>query len=233
MRVPRSCVPQRRAAMAAALLVIALSPLDAAVRPPKPVSDHDLAQRPAGHLSEDHSTPIVHVSVWYHVGSKTSVRSTGFAHLFEHMMFKGSKNVEPDSHVDHRERRRAEQRLHEPRTRPCSCRRCRRTTCPGTVARSRSDCDAARGEDAFSARARGSEGRTSVRVENQPYGRLSEIIYDTRSPRIPTSTTIGSMADLEPRRSGRSRVSQHLLRPRERDGQPWSGTSTSTQALQM
>jgi zinc protease len=42
---------------------------------------------------EDHSTPIVAVNVWYHVGSKNEVvGKTGFAHLFEHMMFQGSKN---------------------------------------------------------------------------------------------------------------------------------------------
>jgi len=39
------------------------------------------------------STPIVAVNVWYHVGSKNEdVGKTGFAHLFEHMMFQGSKN---------------------------------------------------------------------------------------------------------------------------------------------
>ena len=48
---------------------------------------------------EDHSTPIVHAEVWYHVGSKNEKPGrTGFAHLFEHMMFKGSKNVEPEGH---------------------------------------------------------------------------------------------------------------------------------------
>ena len=50
-------------------------------------------------LLEDHSTPIVHLSVWYHVGSKDEKPGrTGFAHLFEHLMFKGSKNVAPDQH---------------------------------------------------------------------------------------------------------------------------------------
>ncbi len=45
-------------------------------------------------LLEDHSTPIVHAQLWYHVGSKDERPGrTGFAHLFEHMMFKGSKNV--------------------------------------------------------------------------------------------------------------------------------------------
>ena len=39
-------------------------------------------------LHEDHSVPIVAVNVWYHVGSKNEVPGrTGFAHLFEHMMF--------------------------------------------------------------------------------------------------------------------------------------------------
>ena len=51
-------------------------------------------------LAEDHSTPIVHVQLWYHVGSKNEKPGrTGFAHLFEHLMFKGSKNVEPEAHT--------------------------------------------------------------------------------------------------------------------------------------
>lgn len=45
-------------------------------------------------LHEDHSTPIVAVNVCYHVGSKNErADKTGFAHLFEHLMFDGSKNV--------------------------------------------------------------------------------------------------------------------------------------------
>lgn len=48
-------------------------------------------------LHEDHSTPVVAVNVWYHVGSKNEVAGrTGFAHLFEHMMFQGSKNYNND-----------------------------------------------------------------------------------------------------------------------------------------
>ena len=44
-------------------------------------------------LHEDHTTPIVGVNVWYHVGSKDERPGrTGFAHLFEHMMFQGSKH---------------------------------------------------------------------------------------------------------------------------------------------
>ena len=48
-------------------------------------------------LHEDRSTPVVSVGVWYHVGSKDEVAGrTGFAHLFEHMMFQGSKNYNAD-----------------------------------------------------------------------------------------------------------------------------------------
>jgi zinc protease len=45
-------------------------------------------------LHEDHSTPIVAVSVMYHVGSKNEKPDrTGFAHFFEHLLFEGSKNI--------------------------------------------------------------------------------------------------------------------------------------------
>jgi zinc protease len=46
-------------------------------------------------MHQDRSTPIVSVNLWYHVGSKDEEPGrTGFAHLFEHMMFQGSKNFE-------------------------------------------------------------------------------------------------------------------------------------------
>jgi zinc protease len=46
-------------------------------------------------VHEDHSTPIVSVNTWYHVGSRNErAGRTGFAHLFEHLMFEGSKNVQ-------------------------------------------------------------------------------------------------------------------------------------------
>jgi zinc protease len=45
-------------------------------------------------VHEDHSAPIVSVNTWYHVGSgRERPGRTGFAHLFEHIMFEGSKNV--------------------------------------------------------------------------------------------------------------------------------------------
>ena len=52
-------------------------------------------------LSEDKRLPLVAVDVWYHVGAVNEVAGrTGFAHLFEHMMFQGSKHVPGDSHFN-------------------------------------------------------------------------------------------------------------------------------------
>ncbi len=52
-------------------------------------------------LHQDNSVPLVAVNVWYHVasGDETPGKS-GFAHLFEHMLFQGSKNVGEDKHFD-------------------------------------------------------------------------------------------------------------------------------------
>ena len=48
-------------------------------------------------MVERHEAPVVSVQVWYHVGSKDeSPGKTGFAHLFEHLMFQGTKNLGPD-----------------------------------------------------------------------------------------------------------------------------------------
>src|SRR5450631_3570099 len=45
-------------------------------------------------LSKDHRLPVVAINVWYHVGpAYEKPGRTGFAHLFEHMMFQGSKHV--------------------------------------------------------------------------------------------------------------------------------------------
>jgi zinc protease len=65
--------------------------------PPINVKEYKLKNGLRVLLHEDRSTPIVSVGVWYHVGSKNEVEGrTGFAHLFEHMMFQGSKNYNAD-----------------------------------------------------------------------------------------------------------------------------------------
>lgn len=62
-------------------------------------------------LHEDHRTPVVAVNIWYHVGSKDEAPGkNGFAHLFEHVMFQGSKNVGEDLYFKYLERAGASDR---------------------------------------------------------------------------------------------------------------------------
>src|SRR5690606_11635107 len=50
-------------------------------------------------LSEDHRTPFVAVSVWYKVGAiNEKPGRTGLAHLFEHLMFEGTRHIKPADH---------------------------------------------------------------------------------------------------------------------------------------
>lgn len=52
-------------------------------------------------LSEDHTAPLVAVNLWYHVGSANERPGrTGFAHLFEHMLFQGSADVAANEHFE-------------------------------------------------------------------------------------------------------------------------------------
>jgi len=59
-----------------------------------PIESYSLPNGLTVILSPDHSTPTIAVAVWYHVGSKNETPGrTGFAHLFEHVMFTGSGHV--------------------------------------------------------------------------------------------------------------------------------------------
>ncbi len=97
-----------RFAFAAALSVLAaVTSLTAQNRPVPAASDipkiaFDKYTLPNGLeviLSQDHRLPLVAVNLWYHVGpANEEPGRTGFAHLFEHLMFQGSKHTPPDSH---------------------------------------------------------------------------------------------------------------------------------------
>jgi zinc protease len=64
-----------------------------------PFTEYDLDNGMHVILAPSHHVPIVVTNLWYHVGSKDDPPSrTGFAHLFEHMMFQGSKNVSKGGH---------------------------------------------------------------------------------------------------------------------------------------
>src|SRR5688572_9034902 len=182
-------------------MAFAVVSVEAAVRPPK--LQYQLMTLPNGLrviLSEDHSTPIVHVQLWYHVGSKNERPGrTGFAHLFEHMMFKGSRNVDPEAHTSvissvggRSNAYTTEDETVFWQTLPAHYLPLALWMEADRMATLRID------EGAFRREREVVKEERRMRVENQPYGRLSEIIYDHAFTTHPYKhPTIGSMADLE------------------------------------
>ncbi len=98
MTVPRTHRrndPRMLAAAAALLLALALPAAGASAQTLHiPYRTFTLPNGLTVFVTEDHSVPIVTVNTWYHVGSADErVGRTGFAHLFEHLMFMGSEHV--------------------------------------------------------------------------------------------------------------------------------------------
>jgi zinc protease len=194
-----------RAACAGVLAAVVLwagnLALAAAVRPPK--LSYQLATLPNGLavvLLEDHSTPIVHLQIWYHVGSKDErTGRTGFAHLFEHLMFDGSRNVQPGDHTSlvSRVGGMANASTNDDVTAFWN-------TVPAQylplvlwleadrMASLRID------KETFERERQVVKEERRVRVDNQPYGTLAELTYRHAFTVHPyRHTTIGSMADLD------------------------------------
>jgi len=72
------------------------------VLPPLEIEDHTLGNGLRVVLNPDNAIPVVSVAVYYNVGSRNERDGrTGFAHLFEHMMFQGSENVPKAGHFQH------------------------------------------------------------------------------------------------------------------------------------
>jgi zinc protease len=75
------------------------------VLPPIPLEQYTLPNGLRVVLSQDNSVPVVSVAVYYDVGSRNERKGrTGFAHLFEHMMFQGSENVKKAEHFQYVEK---------------------------------------------------------------------------------------------------------------------------------
>src|SRR5512143_846222 len=97
-RVEMRIMSSRRLLAAALLFLGAGSGFSAEPAAPKklevPYTEFTLGNGLNVILHEDHTVPAVCVDVWYYVGSaREKPGRTGFAHLFEHIMFEGSKNV--------------------------------------------------------------------------------------------------------------------------------------------
>ena len=173
----------------------------AAVRPPK--LQYEITTLPNGLtlvLSEDHSTPIVHLNLAYHVGSKNEKQGrTGFAHLFEHLMFKGSKNVQPEAHTSMVSSVGGQSNAYTTDDETVFWETVPAQYLPmilwleaDRMATLRID------KDTFTNERDVVKEERRMRVDNQPFGRLNEIIYDQAFSVHPYKhATIGSMADLE------------------------------------
>jgi zinc protease len=88
----------RRAALLLASFLALGAPAPAQTPAPLQIDYSSFTLRNGLHviLHEDHSVPLVSVNLWYHVGSANERQGrTGFAHLFEHLMFMGSGHVKP------------------------------------------------------------------------------------------------------------------------------------------
>jgi zinc protease len=193
-----------RASAVAAVLAIAvlLAPTThAAVRPPR--LDYTMTTLPNG-LSvvflEDHSTPVVHLQLWYHVGSKNERPGrTGFAHFFEHMMFKGSKNVEPEGHPSYISSVGGQSNAYTNEDATVFWETVPSQYLPlvlwleaDRMASLKID------EKAFKNEREVVKEERRMRIENQPYGRLQEIIADQSFSVHPYKhPVIGSMKDLD------------------------------------
>jgi zinc protease len=197
-RLPR---PLAAAVLAGVMAYGAAQPSSAASRPPK--FQYQITTLPNGLtvvLSEDHSTPIVHVNLTYHVGSKNERPGrTGFAHLFEHLMFKGSKNVQPEAHTSMLASIGGQSNAYTTDDETVFWQTVPAHYLPLTLwleadrmATLRID------KDTFENEREVVKEERRMRIDNQPYGRLNEIIYDQAFTVHPYKhATIGSMKDLE------------------------------------
>src|SRR5712671_5504104 len=193
--------PLAAVALAGVMVYAASQPSSAASRPPK--FQYQITTLPNGLtvvLSEDHSTPIVHVNLAFHVGSKNEKAGrTGFAHFFEHLMFKGSKNVQPEAHTSMLASIGGQSNAYTTEDETVFWETVPAQYLPlalwleaDRMATLRID------KETFESEREVVKEERRMRIDNQPYGRLNEIIYDQAFTAHPYKhATIGSMEDLE------------------------------------
>jgi zinc protease len=196
----------RSVRISAVALVLAtavlLAPItSAAVRPPRLA--YTTTTLPNGLtvvFLEDHSTPIVHLQMWYHVGSKNERPGrTGFAHFFEHMMFKGSKNVEPEGHPSYISSVGGQSNAYTNEDATVFWETVPSQYLPLVLWLEADRMASLRIEEkAFKHEREVVKEERRMRIENQPYGRLQEIIAEQTFVAHPyRHPVIGSMKDLD------------------------------------
>jgi zinc protease len=171
------------------------------VQPPRiAIQTHTLANGLEIVMAEDHHVPVVNLQVWYHVGSKNEKPgNTGFAHLFEHLMFKGSAHVGPDEHSRIIEAMGGFDNAYTNDDVTVFW-----ETFPSNGLERVIWLEADRmgslnvNEENFKSERQVVEEEHRLRVDNTPYGRVEEDLYASAFTVHPYHhTTIGSMADLD------------------------------------
>ncbi len=171
------------------------------VRPPKlNAREVKLANGLTIVLLEEHEVPMANLQVWYHVGSKDELPGhTGFAHLFEHLMFKGSAHVGPDEHSRIIEAIGGFDNAYTNDDTTVFF-----ETFPSDYLERMLWLEADRmgslnvDQANFDSERQVVKEERRVRIDNQPYGRLQEDLYAAAFTVHPYHhTTIGSMADLD------------------------------------
>jgi zinc protease len=142
----------------------------------------------------------VHVALWYHVGSKNERPGrTGFAHLFEHMMFKGSKNVDPEQHTSIVSSVGGQANAYTTEDATVFWQTVPSQYLPLMLWMEADRMATLRIDDGtFKNEREVVKEERRMRIENQPYGRLNEILFDQAFAVHPYKhPVIGSMQDLE------------------------------------
>lgn len=151
-------------------------------------------------ILEAHDAPVVGVQVWYHVGSKDEPPGkTGFAHLFEHLMFDGTKNLGPERFSDYIVRSGGVDNAYTTEDTTVFWETVPSNNLPVVLWL---EADRMRNlqinEQIFKTEREVVKEERRLRFDNQPYGSVIETLYRTAFTRHSyRHQTIGSMDDLE------------------------------------
>ncbi|MBI1305734.1 MAG: insulinase family protein [Bacteroidetes bacterium] len=153
-------------------------------------------------IHEDHSDPIAHVQVAYHVGSaRENVGNSGFAHFFEHMMFQGSKNVADEEHFKIISEAGGTNNAFTSFDKTVY-----HQTAPSNLTETMLWLEADRMGthldgftlEKFNNQRDAVKNEKRQRYDNQPYGMVSEVLFKTMYPNLPYEwTPIGFVDDLD------------------------------------
>lgn len=151
-------------------------------------------------MIENHDAPVINVQVWYHVGSKNELAGkTGFAHLFEHLMFDGTKNIGPDQFSDYVVRSGGTDNAYTTEDATIFWETIPSNNLPAVLWL---EADRMRNlqitERVFKTEREVVKEERRQRLDNQPYGTVVEVLYQNAFKVHPYQhQTIGSMEDLD------------------------------------